>query len=211
MAIDDLLDEHEQGERVRNWLRSNGAGLVGGVLLGLAIIGGWQWWQKREQAQRIDAGDRYQAALKSIKAGNLKLAQPLVAGLDGGTYATLAAMDLAKAQLDAGQRDDAIATLRATKPADPALARVVGQRLARLLIDSGKANEALQLLAAQPADADILEIRADAQFALGDHDKARATYAQALAKLDVGAPQRRLLELKLSQAGGMPVKPEAQS
>ena len=27
MAIDDLLDEHEQGERVRTWLRQNGAWL----------------------------------------------------------------------------------------------------------------------------------------------------------------------------------------
>ena len=31
MAIDDLLDEHEQSERVRAWLRNNAAGLIGGV------------------------------------------------------------------------------------------------------------------------------------------------------------------------------------
>ena len=29
--------------------------------------------------------------------------------------------------------------------------------------------------------------------------------------MDVAAPQRRLVELKLSQAGGMPAKPEARS
>ena len=27
MAIDDLLDEHEQSERVKSWLRANGAGV----------------------------------------------------------------------------------------------------------------------------------------------------------------------------------------
>lgn len=44
MAIDDLLDEHEQGERVRTWLRDNAAGLIGGLALGLLLIWGWRWW-----------------------------------------------------------------------------------------------------------------------------------------------------------------------
>lgn len=211
MAIDDLLDEHEQGERVRSWLRENGAGLIGGVVLGLAIIGGWQWWQKQQQAKRVEVADRYQSALEHIQSKQLDQAQPLIAGLGGSAYATLAALDLAKAQVDAGNGDAAIATLQAARTLDPALAAVVKQRRARLLIDAGKADEALQLLADQPEDADILEIRADAQFALGHHDQARAAYEQALTKLDVGAPQRRLVELKLSQAGGTPAKPEAQS
>ena len=40
MAIDDLLDEHEQSERVRSWIRSNAIGLIGGVGLGLGAIAG---------------------------------------------------------------------------------------------------------------------------------------------------------------------------
>lgn len=211
MALDDLLDEHEQGERVRSWLQRNGAGLIGGVILGLAIIGSWQWWQKREQAQQVEAGERYQSALKLLKAKDLKQAQPKLSALQHDTYATLAALDLAKAQLDAGQRDAAIATLRAAKAADPVLQGVVQQRLARLLIDAGKADQALQLLPVKATDADTLEVRGDAQLALGQRDQARATYAQALVKRDVGAPQRRLLELKLSEVGGSAGKPEPQS
>ena len=34
MALDDLLDEHEQSERVRSWIRSNALGLLGGIVLG---------------------------------------------------------------------------------------------------------------------------------------------------------------------------------
>jgi predicted negative regulator of RcsB-dependent stress response len=52
MAIDDLLDEHEQGERVRSWLRKNGAVMVGGVALGVAVIVGWQWWNARQARPR---------------------------------------------------------------------------------------------------------------------------------------------------------------
>ena len=31
MAVDELLDEHEQGERVRQWIRQNAIGVVGGI------------------------------------------------------------------------------------------------------------------------------------------------------------------------------------
>ena len=42
-------------------------------------------------------------------------------------------------------------------------------------------------------------------------EQARTSYSQALAKLDVASPQRRLLELKLTEVGGTPAKPEAKS
>ena len=211
MAIDDLLDEHEQGEKVRSWLQSNAFGLVGGVALGLALIGGWQWWQRQQEAARIQAGDHYQSAVDSIHRSNIKQAQALVSALPRGTYATLAALELAKAQLDAGQREAAIATLRATNASEPALSAVVTQRLARLLIDAGKAEDALKLLPAQSSDAEMLQVRGDAQYALGHPDDARAAYAQALMHMDIGAPQRRLVELKLSEVGGSTAKPEAKT
>ncbi len=211
MAIDDLLDEHEQGERVRGWLRNNGAGLVGGVVLGLALIGGWQWWQQRQQQARIAAGGSFSAIVQQLDAGNLKQAQPEVAALvkKGGTYAVLASLQLAKVQAEAGQLDAAIATLRAVQGSGDAMAVVVRTRLARLLIDAGKAQEALDTLGGNLDAAAAIETRGDALFALGKREEARAAYAQALAKLDVGTPVRRLVELKLTEAGGSPVRPEA--
>ena len=211
MAIDDLLDEHEQGERVRLWLRENGAGLIGGVLLGLVVIGGWQWWQKQRDARRMHTGEQFQAVVDAVAAKQLKPAQQLAAKLPQGTYATLAALDLAKAQVDAGQRDAAIATLRATQAQDPTLAAVVAQRLAQLLVDAGKPRDALALLARDSTDVATQQVRGDALLALGQAADARAAYALALAHADVGSPQRRLLELKLSQVGGTPAQPEAQS
>lgn len=210
MAIDDLLDEHEQSERVLAWLRSNGAGLLGGVIVGFALIFGWQWWTRQSEANRLQAGDDYQAALKSLEANDLKQAQARIAGLRDTPYAAFAALDLAKTQLDAGQRDTAIATLRGAHSSNPGMQRVLDRRLAQLLIDAGKAQEALQVLgnADDPAS---LEARGDAQFALGKRDEARKAYADALTGLDVAAPQRRLLELKLTDVGGTPAKPEART
>ena len=211
MAIDDLLDEHEQGEKVRTWLRENALGLIGGVVLGLALIGGWQWWQKQRHSAQVQTGEHYQAAVDAIEAGKLAPAKSSLAALPQGAYSTLGALSLAKAQLAAGRRDDAIATLRASHPADPALAAITSQRLALLLIDAGKAGEALKQLPAEDNDAQTLELRGDAHYALGHLEQARAAYAQALAKMDATAPARRLVELKLSEVGGTPPKPEAKT
>ncbi len=212
MAIDDLLDEHEQSEKVRTWLQANGAGLIGGVILGLALIGGWQWWQKQQESARIETGERYQAAIDTIQAKKLEQARPQVAALSSeAAYGSLAALELAKAQLDAGQRDAAITTLRAAKPSEPALSAIVTQRLARLLVDAGKAGEALKLLPPESTDPEILQVSGDAHFALGHRDDARMAYAKALTRLDVGAPQRRLVELKLSEVGGTSTKPETKT
>ncbi|KAF1722350.1 YfgM family protein [Pseudoxanthomonas wuyuanensis] len=207
MAIDDLLDEHEQGERVRSWLRNNATGLFGGVALGLAVIFGWQWWQKQQAAQDEKTHLDYQAAMEAAAGDDLKKAQAAVTALAGSKrdiYADLAELRLAKAQVDAGERDAAIATLRGIAP-EPSLQPLVDRRLARLLIDAGKADEALTLLA-QASDSESLEVRGDALLASGKRDEAREAYAQALTGLDVAAPQRRLVELKLTDAGGTPPK-----
>lgn len=209
MAIDDLLDEHEQSERVRNWLKNNGAGMIGGIALGLAVIFGWQWWQKHQVQQAEQANLDYQSAVDSLGTADLKKAQAEVAKLQGGNanvYADLAALKLAKAQVDAGQAEAAIATLRGIKP-DPSLKSLVDLRLARLLTDAGKGEEALKILG-DASDSSSLEARGDALFATGKRDLARDAYLKALTGMDVAAPQRRLVELKLTDAGGTPPKPE---
>ena len=211
MAIDDLLDEHEQSEKVRTWLKDNGAGLVGGVVLGLALIAGWQWWQGHQQQGRMQAAERYQAVVDQIKGGKLDAAQASITGLSGSLYATMADLELAKALVDAGKRDAAIASLRKANPSDPVLATIVHQRLARLLIDAGKAGDAVRLLPASSTDADTLQILGDAQLALGHEDNARSAYARAIQQLAADATQRRLIELKLSEVGGIPAQPEAKT
>ena len=209
MALDDPLDEHEQSERVLEWLRSNGAGLVGGIVLGLAAIGGWKWWEHHEAAQAAQAASQYQAVVEAIQA-NDKQAETKVKALDPGPYRTLASLELARAQVAANQRDAAIATLRAAKPSEPALVQVVNERLARLLIDAKQADAALKLMEGS-ATPSALEVRGDALLALGQRDRARETYQQAMVKLDVASPNRRVLELKLTEVGGTLAKPEAKS
>src|SRR3546814_15085496 len=91
--------------------------------------------------------------LDSLEAKDITKAQSQAAALVEAPYAPLAVLDLAKAQVEAGQRDAAIATLRGAESSTPALQQILQQRLARLLIDACKAEEALPVLgdAAHPA------------------------------------------------------------
>lgn len=206
MAIDEIYDDHEQSERVRDWLRRNALGLLGGIGLGLALIWGWNWWQGHQQGQRVETGNRYQAVVAAIAAGDLEQARTQAAALPSGTFQALAALDLAKAQFEGGDGEGAIATLRAADRSDPALAPVINHRLALLLLDAGQAEEAAGLLAGS-GEPVSLETLGDAQLALGRRDDARQSYEAALAALGAEAPQRRLLELKLIDAGGEPAQP----
>src|SRR5690606_11916837 len=202
MAIDDLLDEHEQGERVRSWLRDNGAGILGGIVLGLALIWGWQWGQQQRTGKQMQAGADFLAATGALEQGATDKALAHLEALPEGAYATLGALALARSQVEAGKRDEAIATLRAVKADDPALAEVAAQRLARLLIDTGKPQEALAALASLNDDAGTLQVRGDAYAALEQDEQAREAYLRALALIEVGSPQRNMVELKLSDVGG---------
>ncbi len=209
MAIDELLDEHEQSERVLQWLRQNALGLIGGIALGLGAIGGWKWWQHRTAQEQLAEADRYSLAVEAIDAGQAD-APELTASLKPGMLSTLAALELAKSQAVAGESDAAIATLRGVSAADPALRAVIEQRLARLLIDNEQAAEAVKLVSSDESTSG-LEVLGDAHHALGDEEAARTSYEKALAKMDVGSPLRRLLELKLTEVGGVPAEDEAQS
>ncbi|MDR6990808.1 tetratricopeptide repeat protein [Luteimonas sp. 3794] len=210
MAIDELLDEREQGERVKAWLRDNGLGLVGGLVLGAALIGGWQYWKNRTYTQAVEQHAAYQSALLDIRAGEFEKASQTVSALPDTAYGELAALQLAKAQVDKGDHEAAIATLEAVEGAEPGVAAVVQQRLARLLTDAGRGEDAVKVLA-DAEDAVSLEARGDAHFALKQNEQARADYAQALRQLDSAAQQRGLLELKLSEVGGTPDEPEVES
>ncbi len=212
MAIDDLLDEHEQGERVRTWLRQNGAGIFGGVVLGIGAIAGWQWWQKDQVNKLAEANAHYEAVTRSLQSSDLDEAAKQVTALESGKagiYADLAALELAKAQVEAGKAEDAIKTLQALK-AEGEFKMLIDQRIARLLIETGKPADALALLG-NAEDSAGLEIRGDALIAQDKRDEARELYRQSLGRLDVAAPQRRLLETKLADAGGTVADPAAEN
>lgn len=206
--MDELLNEHEQGERVRSWLQRNALGLIGGVLAGLALIWGWHWWQGQEDGERDGQALAYDAFVQKTD-GPLADAEKVYAQVPvNTTYAVLAGLEVAKLQVENGKNDEALATLRALKSKDSGLQLVINQRIARLLVETGKPAEVLALIG-KAEDAVSLELVGDAHAAQNQPAAARDAYQKALRALEEGSPARQLIELKLSDVGGdaEPAKP----
>ncbi len=203
------MDEHEQGERVRTWLRQNGSAIITGIAVGLAGIFGYQWWQQSQAGKRLDAAANYQTLVDAIERDDAEAAGQIAAGiserLGNAPYAGLAALRVAGER--AGKDDGAaLADLsRAASVKDaPAIVALAKLRQARLELSAGKPESALALLGAIPAgqyDGLAAEVRGDALLAQGKAAEAGEAYRDALTGLATGAPNRFLVEMKLADLG----------
>lgn len=217
MSID-MMDEHEQGERVRSWLRENGSAIVGGVALGIAAIAGWQWWGQSQVGHRADAAAQYlaltDAAERSERDTVESMAGSLAKQFADTPYAMLAQLDLAELQVQAGETDAALQTLQdaARSSAEPAFKALIATRVARVQLAAGRAEAALTALDDAKGDAITgirEELRGDALHRLGRREEAITAWQKAYAAYDEGLPVRRLVELKLTGQGGSVAKDEA--
>lgn len=207
------IDEYEQSERVRTWLRQNGSSLITGIALGLACVFGWQWWNGKGARHTDEAATQYYSldqAIEAKDAGKVKTFGAVLADKYADTaFADFAGLREAAFLHQSGKTTEAIALLQARrgKVHTPDLEEVYLLRLARLQLIAGKTQDAKTTLAGIKAPklvATAEELRGDIEFALGHLDLARKAYEQALTDLDQAAPTRDLLQLKLIEAGGQP-------
>ena len=214
----DQIDEYEQGERVRKWLRDNGASVLGGIAIGLAAIVGFQTYQGREASQRVEASRQFERFLTAQEAGEADQAAGLAASLAANfpetPYPALAALRRAAALVSAGKPEEGLKALDAAIPVtqDVALVGLMHLRAARAEVILGRHDAALARLAKVGTEAYTAareELRGDALMAQGKRDEARDAYQSAITATDVAATTRVLLELKLADAGGTTTTPEA--
>jgi predicted negative regulator of RcsB-dependent stress response len=204
--VEDLTD-NEREEQMRRWWSDNWAWIIGGVALGMALLAGWQYWQ-RYQVQKAEADEgAYRAIVRALDAGKRDEATQQSGELrkqrPGSPYADQADLALARASVEARQYDEAAALLKrvADGSKDVELRLVAQTRLARVLVEQGKYDEALALLDVAKAGAFaslVHNIRGDALLAKGDPAGARKEYESALAAAkDAAGTDRAFIELKL--------------
>lgn len=213
----DQIDEYEQGERVRKWLRDNGGSVLGGIAIGLAAIVGFQTWQGRQDAQKLEASKQFETFLTAQEAGESGQAAGLAASLSANyadtPYPALAALRRSAALIGEDKAEDALAALESALPTtkDETLRQLMLLRAARAELILGRHDAALARLGGVELGGYAAlrdELRGDALAAQGKRDEAREAYQQALTGTDVASPTRVLLELKLADAGGS-TTPEA--
>jgi predicted negative regulator of RcsB-dependent stress response len=218
MAIGDDLNEDEQVERLQAWWRENWAWLLSGIAIGILIIIGYFYWTNRQAATAEQAGLLYRqlvAASDRNDFARMEALQGQLAADYGSTpYADQGNLLVARMYVETGEYAKAATLLRDVMDGaeDTELRTIARLRLARVLIQDDKADEALALL--QPDDAGAFtgleqQVRGDAFYAKGDMEGARAAYAAALAASPALGPQdREFVELKLQDLGTQPAAVE---
>jgi hypothetical protein len=109
------VDDELRREQMGRFMQRYGWWLVAAVLLVLAAIGGWMWWQARSEAAAGAQGETLVNALDSLEAGNRAAAAPRLAELaasDVAGYRAAALFARANGETAAGNAPAAIATLR---------------------------------------------------------------------------------------------------
>jgi len=202
----DAYDDYEQGERVQQWLRQNGASIAIGIVIGLVAIFGWQQWRNHQASREMEASNLYQQLQSALASGKeaqvAQLTDQLEHDYAKSSYAVFAASDRARHQVDANQLDKALASLQWARShvGDNVLKPLIELRTAKVQLAANKAKESLTTLDAISAkgyEALRQELRGDALVKLGRADDARKAYQAALAATDEDAPQRAALQLKL--------------
>jgi predicted negative regulator of RcsB-dependent stress response len=112
--------------------------------------------------------------------------------------------------LKAGKQPEAESSLRfaAEAGSSSSIQSIAALRLARTLVGRGEAQKALDALKSVTPGAYVGEVelvRGDALLAMGRNDEARKAFDAALVAMDVGSPQRAMIEARrddLAAGGG---------
>lgn len=182
--------DDELVEALKKWWKANGAAVIAGILLGLAAIFGWRYWTSHQAAVTEQASAHYealrQAAQKQDSAEVRRAGQALRENFGDSSYAVLAALELARQSVDAGDNAAAIRELewvirQARQESIKTIARL---RLARVLLAEQRYADAearLNEITDPEFTAEREELKGDLYLARNDPAQARTAYQAALA------------------------------
>lgn len=214
------LEEQEQLSAIRTWWQMNGTlvtTIVVVAAVGVVSYQGWNWYQRGQSAQASAIYAAEQKALADKDAKKAKeAAGALIEGYSGTSYAGMAALLSAKAQVEAGDLKTARAQLAwaADNARDAELRDLARLRLAAVLVDEKSYDDALKQLEREPLApyaARFAEMRGDIYAAQGKRNEAKAAYQSAIAAIaarpksgpvsTATAAYRELLQFKLEALG----------
>ncbi|MBE9548992.1 MAG: tetratricopeptide repeat protein [Proteobacteria bacterium] len=204
----EIYDDHEQSERVRQWVKENGAAIVMGIVLAIGGLYGWKFWQNQTKDAQMQVAAEFQGLATALDLSRFDQAyghfETIKTDYPNSTYNPMAHLMIARARLNQGQVDLAESLyrelLKSNDESSQFIKFIAAERLARLLLSEGKTDKAKELLDTysgnEPFAARFAEVRGDLLAASGDADGARAAYQKALDSMEAGTGDRRLLELK---------------
>lgn len=216
--MDDLLSEKEQIDQFRSWWSEYGAYVIGGIVIGAGLLFGANRYQANQLQAQLEASVAYETLVVQVVDGDLDAAEATAYELQNSyaktSYAGQSGLAMARLYMDKNRDQDAADALSAVvdSDADEELRHVARLRLARILLYQDKAQEVVDLLAAQDVDAFAAaygEVLGDAYTALGRIAEAQDAYQKILLDpLSQGTVDQQLVQWKALDLPQIEAQPE---
>lgn len=209
--------EEQQVEALKKWWKENGKQIIFGAVIGFGLIIGWRYYLDYSISQKAEASALFEQVINVDEQSELSVDKSAVfekikKNYPSTAYLSSTGLVLAKAHYNAGEKQKAIAVLDEviTSNNQNVLVFVAKERKARILIDLGKADDALKVLSGEVENefqSIYEELRGDAYYSKGDIDSARNSYDKAL--LLNNSKSNSLLQMKRDNLGESTMSPAA--
>ncbi|MDB1124735.1 YfgM family protein [Vibrio algarum] len=179
--------EEDQVLAIKDWWRENGKAVILGGVIGLGGLFGWRFYQDSVIEAKEAASDGYSQVIEKLATQGVAASSQVESFIEsnkGTEYSVLAALQLAKSQVDAGELDEALAQLEWAKAntQDTAIGPIASFRIARIQAQNEQFDEALSTLNALDSKAwtgRVAELKGDILLRKGDKDAAYSAYTEA--------------------------------
>lgn len=201
--------EDQQIEALKKWWKENGTSLIIGLFVGVSGLFGWRYYLEQNNVHALQASNLYMQVMQNTATQNIDektidIHNQLINAYSDTPYAALASLALAKTEYQKDNTDGAAIQLElAIKHAnDDVIKQIASLRLARVLIEQKKYDEAMALLNQShdtAFEAQYEELKGDVHIARGDVTQARMAYDNAISLQGVAAS--KWLKLKRQNLG----------
>ncbi len=204
------FQEQEQLEAVKGWWSENGTFILTTLIIFLVALGGWRGWQYYQAKTAQEAVTLFESFLKQMESEDPQrvndAAKTLMAEYQNTAYASYTALFASQVN---EQHDDLVRTKQQLQwvidyASDASLKDVARLRLAAILLDEEKHEDALVLLNTKhPASFDGLyaDLKGDVLTAQGKTQEAMSAYKIAFEKVDANSLYRNFIQMKMDDLG----------
>jgi len=205
----DYLTDEEQAERLKRWWDKNGTSLVIGLLLAVAAVVGWRYYQAYVTERANAASDAFASyvAARADAASTEEQLAILDNEYEGSAYHVFTLLYRAADQAEEEDWEESLALLeRAVSLADDVPLRDMARfRAAKVLFQLDRLDECeaqLALVRSPGLEAHVADLSGDLYVARGDIERAREAYRAAIDAAERDPTNRVegvvLMELKLA-------------
>lgn len=208
--------EEQQVEALKKWWKENGKQIIVGAVVGIAAITGWKSYIDYSASQIAQASALFEQVIKDTTDGKesnkVAVFEKIKKQYSDTPYYSASGLVVAKFYYDAGEKEKAINILNELilDNSNEVVTLVAIERKARILIDIGRADDAIKALSVDVDEnfkAIFEELKGDAYVSLGRQVDARVAYDKALLLDQTGS--NKLLQMKRDDLGESIVEPAA--